>query len=151
LRGEAHDENAAVLGGVASHAGLFGTAVDMAALGQLYLDGGKLGNVRLLRPETAAEAVREQAPLLGERCGLGWMLRSEKGASCGRFLSLRSYGHTGFTGTSLWVDPEVGLVVVLLTNRVYYGRDPTGIKTFRPALHDAVYQSVVSSLHTGLV
>nr|HID12471.1 class C beta-lactamase-related serine hydrolase [Anaerolineae bacterium] len=144
LQGEMHDENAAALGGVAGHAGLFGTAADVAALGQLYLDGGKLEDVRLLRGETASEAVREQARFLGERRGLGWMLRSKEGASCGRFFSPRSYGHTGFTGTSLWVDPEVGLVVVLLTNRVYYGRDPAGIAAFRPALHDAVYQSAIS-------
>lgn len=143
LRGEVHDENAATLGGVAGHAGLFGTAAEVAALGQLYLDGGRLGDVRLLRPETACEAVQEQARFLGERRGLGWMLRPEERASCGHFFSLRSYGHTGFTGTSLWVDPEVGLVVALLTNRVYHGRDPTGIAAFRPALHDAIYRSAV--------
>ncbi len=144
LRGEVHDENAAALGGMAGHAGLFGTAADVAALGQLYLDGGKLGDARLLRGETASEAVREQAHFSGERRGWGWMLRPEEGeASCGRFFSPRSYGHTGFTGTSLWVDPEAGLVVALLTNRVYYGRDPVAIKAFRPALHEAVYRTTV--------
>ena len=144
LQGEVHDENAAALGGVAGHAGLFGTAADVAALGQLYLDGGKLGDAQLLRGETASEAVREQAHFSGERRGWGWMLRPEEGeASCGRFFSPHSYGHTGFTGTSLWVDPEAGLVVALLTNRVYYGRDPAAIKAFRPALHEAVYQMTV--------
>jgi CubicO group peptidase (beta-lactamase class C family) len=74
--------------------------------------------------------------------GLGWMLRSRRGSSSGRWFGPRSYGHTGYTGTSVWVDPERRLVVVLLTNRVYRGRDPAGIAALRPRLHDAVVEAV---------
>ena len=142
LRGEVHDENAAGLGGVAGHAGLFGTAADVAALGCCYLDGGAYAGTRLLSPETVAEMTWEQAVDGDIRRGLGWMLRSPVGASCGEHFSSDSYGHTGFTGTSLWVDPRMQLVVVLLTNRVYYGRDPEGIQHFRPRLHDAVVEAL---------
>jgi len=137
-----HDENAAGLGGVAGHAGLFGTAADVAALGCCYLDGGAYAGTRLLSPETVAEMTWEQAVDGDIRRGLGWMLRSPVGASCGEHFSSDSYGHTGFTGTSLWVDPRMQLVVVLLTNRVYYGRDPEGIQHFRPRLHDAVVEAL---------
>lgn len=140
LRGEVHDENAAGMGGVAGHAGLFGTARDVAALGQCYLDGGTYADTRLLAPETVAQMTREQAVDGNTRRGLGWMLRSPVGASCGAHFSPDAYGHTGFTGTSLWVDPRGQLVVVLLTNRVYHGRDPEGIQRFRPRLHDAVVE-----------
>lgn len=136
-RGEVHDENAACLGGVAGHAGLFAPAEDVAALGQLYLNNGRLSQTRLFSPQLAAAATQEQAVRDGERRGLGWLLPSAD-SPVGRSMGANSYGHTGFTGTSLWVDPERELVVVLLTNRVYYGRDPHGIKNFRIRLHDAV-------------
>jgi len=70
--------------------------------------------------------------------GLGWQLRPQIGASCGNYFNPASFGHTGFTGTSLWVDPERQLIVALLTNRVYYGRNPAGISEFRPRLHNAI-------------
>ena len=136
--GEVHDENSASLGGVAGHAGLFSTAAEVAALGQLYLDGGIYDGTRLLRPETVAEMVCVQAGDAENPRGLGWLQRSASYSSSGRLFGPRSFGHTGFTGTSLWVDPERALVVALLTNRVYYGRDPGPIQDFRPRLHDAV-------------
>ena len=74
--------------------------------------------------------------------GLAWMLRSQYGSSSGQYFGPRSYGHTGFTGTSLWVDPDRALVVALLTNRVYYGRDPAGIARLRPQVHDAVIEAI---------
>ncbi len=140
--GEVHDENAASLGGVAGHAGLFSTAWEVAVLGQTFLNGGAYGDVRLLSAETVAEMTREQARYGGLSRGLGWALRAREGSSSGRLFGPRSYGHTGFTGTSLWVDPDRELVVVLLTNRVYYGRDPAGIMAFRPRLHDAVVEAM---------
>lgn len=144
LRGEAHDENAAGLGGVAGHAGLFATAAHVAQLGQLMLDEGNWEGSRVLSSEAVHEMTREQVRLGHEARGLGWMRRSAEGSSSGQFFSPYSFGHTGYTGTSLWVDPDRQLVVSLMTNRVYYGRDPEAITAFRPAVHDAVVRAVES-------
>jgi CubicO group peptidase (beta-lactamase class C family) len=140
--GEVHDENAASLGGVAGHAGLFSTAWEVAVLGQTYLNRGTYGDAGILSPETVAEMTREQVNFDDNPRGLGWLQRSQGWSSSGRFFSPHSYGHTGFTGTSLWVDPMRELVVALLTNRVYYGRDPEGIAEFRPRFHDAVAHAI---------
>ena len=140
--GEVHDENAASLGGVAGHAGLFATAWDVAVLGQTFLNGGRYGGARILAPQTAAEMTRVQVNFEDNPRGLGWLQRSRGWSSSGRRFGPRSYGHTGFTGTSLWIDPDHELVVALLTNRVYGGRDPAGIVDFRPRLHDAVVEAL---------
>ena len=142
LRGEVHDENAAGLGGVAGHAGLFATAAHVAQLGQMILQEGSWEGVQLLSPATVREMTREQARFGDEVRGLGWMRRSIKETSSGHYFSPESFGHTGYTGTSLWVDPDRQLVVSLMTNRVYYGRDPEAIAAFRPAIHDAVAQAI---------
>jgi CubicO group peptidase (beta-lactamase class C family) len=133
--GEVHDENACGVGGVAGHAGLFASARDVAALGQAWLEN----DARLkIPPELMGDARREHANTEGTRRGLGWMLKAAVDASAGDFFSLSSYGHTGFTGTSLWIDPERRLVVACLTNRVYPGRAHEGIHAFRRALHDTI-------------
>lgn len=134
LIGEVHDENAATLNGVAGHAGLFGTASDAAGLGQIFLSEG----AHLISKEIAAEAVSEQ---IDER-GLGWMMRSLSGSSSGQYFSAGSYGHTGFVGNSLWVDPERKLVCALLTNNVFYGREKDAIIAFRKRFHDTVIESL---------
>ncbi|MBN2471643.1 MAG: beta-lactamase family protein [Anaerolineae bacterium] len=134
-RGEVHDENAAGLGGIAGHAGLFGVAAEVARLGQAWLDA-LAGRVEgWLPPGLAQNAIH---PHVEDR-GLGWMLKSPTGYSTGgtRF-SPRSFGHTGFTGTALWVDPERDISAALLTNRVYHGRDISAIRRFRPACYDAL-------------
>lgn len=131
-QGEVHDENACALGGIAGHAGLFGDAHLVAQLGLFWLDALQGGDELPLM--LAQEAVRN----LGEHRGLGWVIRQPQGSSSGRLFSPGSFGHTGFTGTSLWVDPQRELVVSLMTNRVWLGRDHDGIIAFRPALHDAV-------------
>lgn len=134
--GEVHDENACGVGGVAGHAGLFGTAAEVARFGQAWLSR----DPRLkLDPALMNDAVREQAVTDSERRGLGWMLKSPAGSSAGDRFSANSYGHTGFTGTSLWIDPQRALVVALLTNRVYYGRerDFAPFHALRRAVHDA--------------
>jgi CubicO group peptidase (beta-lactamase class C family) len=141
--GEVHDENAASLGGVAGHAGLFATAWEVAVLAQTYLNGGSYGAAQVLSPPIASEMTRVQVDLDDNPRGLGWMLRSVSGSSSGSRLGPRSYGHTGYTGTSVWIDPDRELVVVLLTNRVYHGRDPGGIAALRPRLHDAVVEAVL--------
>ncbi len=140
--GEVHDENAFALGGESGHAGLFATAQEVAALGQLYLNGGRHDAGRLFSPSLAAEAVREQVKLDNGRYGLGWMLQRESGSPIGQAFGMNSYGHTGFTGTSLWIDPDQEMLVVLLTNRVYYGRKPHQIVAFRARLHDTAMADV---------
>jgi len=134
--GEVHDENSATLHGIAGHAGLFGTAADVATLGHVYLmEGSCFVSTRLAR-----EAV---VPHIENR-GLGWMTNAAD-ASCGRYFSPNSFGHTGFTGTSVWVDPERQLVVALLTNRVFFGRDPEPITAFRQTFHDTVIEALEGS------
>jgi hypothetical protein len=133
--GEVHDENACGVGGVAGHAGLFANARDVAAFGQAWLERDPR---LMISRELMDEAVKQHAETDGERRGLGWMLRSYEGSSAGQYFSRDSFGHTGFTGTSLWIDPERALVVATLTNRVYPGREKPGILEFRQAVHDAL-------------
>ena len=141
--GEVHDENAACLGGFAGHAGLFATAKDVASLGQIYLNEGWLKGKRILSADAVRKATSPQITRDGNRRGLGWLLPDERGASpVGNSLSPTSYGHTGFTGTSLWIDPKRELIIALLTNRVYYGRNIEKIKAFRKEVHDAIINDV---------
>ncbi len=119
LQGEVQDENAYALGGIAGHAGLFSTAADLAVFAQMMLNGGEYNGTRIVSDSTIATFTRRAA---GTRA-LGWDTCDGGGdGSCGRFLSERAYGHTGFTGTSLWIDPDRQMFVVLLTNRVYAAR-----------------------------
>lgn len=117
LRGEVHDENAFALGGVAGHAGLFSTAADLSVFAQMMLNGGEYGGKRIIADSTIA-LFRERAA--GTRA-LGWDTCGGSG-SCGKYLNERAYGHTGFTGTSLWIDQNRDMFVVLLTNRVHDAR-----------------------------
>jgi CubicO group peptidase (beta-lactamase class C family) len=119
LRGEVHDENAFVLGGVAGHAGLFSTASDLAIFAQMMLNGGELNGVRIVSDSTVA-LFTARTPSRGTRA-LGWDTCGQEG-SCGKYLGPRAYGHTGFTGTSMWIDPDRDLFVILLTNRVHAAR-----------------------------
>lgn len=126
LRGEVHDGNAWYgFRGLASNAGLFGTAPDLARYGQMWLNGGEFDGVRILPESLVHDATREQTGLdaPNDRRGLGWLMAPRPGEDApnhsGRGLSQRAYGHTGFTGTSLWMDPERDLLIVLLTNRVH--------------------------------
>src|SRR6187455_2678560 len=110
LRGEVHDENAYALGGVAGHAGLFSTAADLSIFAQMMLNGGVYNGVRVVSDSTVRLFTRRTA---GTRA-LGWDTCDGHG-SCGAVLGGKAYGHTGFTGTSLWVDPDRDMFVVLLT------------------------------------
>ena len=136
LRGEVHDENAWFLGGVAGHAGLFGTARDLSVFGQTYLDGGVHARIELLKRETVAEMTRNQIGHLGGR-GLGWQL--DASSYMGGSASSRTYGHTGFTGTSIVIDPPRELVLVLLTNRLHPTRRGPDLNSVRQAVADAVF------------
>jgi CubicO group peptidase (beta-lactamase class C family) len=144
LRGEVHDENAYALGGVAPHAGLFGTAGDLARFAQMLLNGGVLEHHRVVS-RAALELFTRRAGVPGSSRALGWDTPSEN-SSAGTLFSARSFGHTGFTGTSLWVDPERRLFLVLLTNRVHPSRerDPRGaaIREVRAAAADAVVHAL---------
>jgi CubicO group peptidase (beta-lactamase class C family) len=132
IRGTVHDENAYAMGGVAGHAGLFGTAADVAAIARVFRDGAVIGN------ELAAQVRTERAKGENARRGLGVALRAPTGPMTSDRWSMSSYGHTGFTGTSLWIDPTVDLTLVLLTNRVYFGRkNDDAMYRFRIAVHEA--------------
>jgi len=139
VQGEVHDENAFAIGGVSGHAGLFSTAPDLAAFCQMLLNGGVYAHQRILRRATIAQFTTPQQLSGGART-LGWAVPTEGGSS-GHYFSAHSFGHTGFTGTSIWIDPDRQLFVVLLTNRVHPTRENTKIQQVRPALHDAVMQA----------
>ncbi|HEX7180470.1 MAG TPA: serine hydrolase, partial [Thermoanaerobaculia bacterium] len=141
VHGEVHDENAFALGGVAPHAGLFGTAPDLARFAQMLLNGGVLHGRRIVSRETVERFTR-RAGIPGSDRALGWDTRSAEGSSAGTLFSLRSFGHTGFTGTSIWIDPERRLYVILLTNRVHPTRENVLIREVRPAVADAVVRAL---------
>ena len=141
LRGEVHDENAFALGGVSGNAGLFGTAGDLAAFAQMLLNGGIYAHHRLLARTTIQEFTARQ--VVGDSARtLGWDVPTPPNSAAGHYLSASAYGHTGFTGTSLWIDPERDLFVVLLTNRVNPTRANEQIRQVRPAVHDAILQAL---------
>ena len=137
--GEVHDENACALGGVAGHAGLFATAMDVALFGQVWLAEPERFGVDA---ELAAQAKTEQACSDDVRRGLGFVIKSRHNASAGDLFSDDTFGHTGFTGTTLWVDPQRELVVSCLTNGVYLGRAAHAPHAFRRELHDLLAQSL---------
>jgi serine-type D-Ala-D-Ala carboxypeptidase len=126
VQGRVHDEKAALMHGVAGHAGLFGTAYDVARMTDRYL-----------HPQSPLfkEAVRLQADHGVLRRGLGWALKTSDANSCGARFSMHSFGHTGFTGTCVWADPDRDLQAVLLTNTVYFGREDS--RELRAAFYDA--------------
>ncbi len=140
IQGEVHDENSFAIGGVSGHAGLFSTARDLAAFCQMELNGGVYAHQRIVRRSTIAQFTVPQELSNGTRT-LGWVVPSE-GSFMGHFYGSHSYGHTGFTGTSIYIDPDRQLFVVLLTNRVHPTRENMKIAKVRVALHDAVMQSL---------
>lgn len=141
LKGAVHDDNAFVMGGVAGHAGLFGTAADVYRLlstllsvyhGQqkMMVFNPEVLHVFLDRPENAPRALGFDAPAAVD-------------ASCGRYFSKNTVGHLGYTGTSFWLDLDRSIIIILLTNRVHPSRDNFLIRTFRPILHDAVMEFIM--------
>ena len=140
LRGEVHDENAAALGGIAPHAGLFGTAPDLARFAQMLLNGGVFEHKRIVSRETLERFTKRQGVPDSSRA-LGWDTPSEN-SSAGTLFGPRSFGHTGFTGTSMWMDPDRHLFVILLTNRVHPTRENNAIREVRRAVADAVVRGL---------
>jgi len=139
VRGVVHDENAALLGGVAGHAGLFSTASDLAVFVQMLLNEGVYAGHRYLSSGTIRQFIGSRPE---QRRFLGWDFRSPVGSSSGSLFSARAFGHTGFTGTSVWVDPERRLFVVFLTNRVHPTRANRRIYDVRPTVHDTIIRSL---------
>lgn len=140
--GRVHDENADAMGGVAGHAGLFSTAGDVAIFAQMLLNGGQYNGVRIVSPATVARWTAPQ--VRGSSRALGWDTPSAV-SSAGHFFSPRSFGHTGFTGTSIWIDPTRDLFVILLTNRVNPTRENTRVFALRRAVADAAQRSITDA------
>ena len=139
LRGEVHDENAYALGGVAGHAGLFSTADDLSVFAQMMLDGGVYNGVRIVSDSAVALFTKRAA---GHRA-LGWDT-CDGGAGCGQYMSERAFGHTGFTGTSLWIDPDRQMFVILLTNRVHAARARRPSKVIADVRNDLADAAVLA-------
>jgi beta-N-acetylhexosaminidase len=141
VRGEVHDENAFAIGGVSGHAGLFSTAEDLAVFMQMLMNGGTYGGVRYLKAQTVALFTLRRDT--AQDRGLGWDFVSTSGyTSAGKLFGPLSYGHTGFTGTSVWADPQKKIFLILLTNRVFPTRNNNKIRNVRPAVHDAVMRAI---------
>lgn len=137
IQGEVNDENASVMGGVAGHAGCFASSLDVSVFAQCMLRGG----TPLVKKETLEIFTRRQDLPPGTSRALGWDTPSQPSQS-GKYFSSRSYGHLGYTGTSLWIDPDRQLSVTLLTNRTWPDRGSQSIKQIRPAFHDAVIEAL---------
>lgn len=138
LQGEVHDDNAWSFGGVSSHAGLFGSIDDVAWYG-LFLRSQMLGvSKNPFKLKTAKMFMTRQKPVGEGDFALGFMTRSIAGASSGDYFGMNSIGHTGFTGTSVWFDPDADLLVTILSNRVLLGRDREEFKKLRPQIHNWV-------------
>jgi serine-type D-Ala-D-Ala carboxypeptidase len=138
IQGEVQDENASLLGGVAGHAGLFSTAHDLAIFASTMLQGG----TPILRPETVALFSRRQSAPAGTSRALGWDTPSSPSQS-GKYFGPHSYGHLGYTGTSLWIDPDRQISITLLTNRTWPDCSNQAIKQVRPKFHDAIIEALI--------
>lgn len=136
-RGTVHDENAFIIGGVSGHAGLFSTISDIGNFAQMIVNDGVFKGKRFLSDDAIRISKRNYTPFSTMYRGIGWELNGAYAASCGDYFSTESFGHTGFTGTSIWFDPKVDLVVTFLTNRVHFGRS-NHMLSLRPRLHNII-------------
>lgn len=136
--GEVHDENAFSFGGVSGHAGLFSTIDDLNKFLQMLLNNGLYQGIRVLSSRAVGLMSKDWTPNLDNHRGLGWDLIKNSHSSGGVFFSEAAFGHTGFTGTSIWIDPLLKIGVALLTNRVHPTRENKQIIAFRPLLHNLV-------------
>ena len=150
MQGEVHDETAFILGGTAGHAGLFSTVEDLSRFAFMLINQGLHEGRQFLKPETIELFTTAVAPENHTRA-LGWDTKSPEGySSAGQYFSPRSFGHTGFTGTSMWIDPETKLFVILLSNRVYPTRDNKKHVAVRSELADIVHTSIVGPIEVIL-
>lgn len=146
LIGTVHDQGAAMHGGVAGHAGLFSDAADLAKLGQMLLQEGEYGGIQYYKPETVRLFISKQFE--SSRRGLGWdkPVQSDWNSPTSIYASPKTFGHTGFTGTCIWVDPEFDLVYIFLSNRVHPSMTNNKLLTasIRSRIQDVIYQSIFS-------
>jgi CubicO group peptidase (beta-lactamase class C family) len=138
--GAVHDERAYYLGGVSAHAGIFSSGHDLARFARMYLNGGTLDGVRVFSSATIQQFTTRQ---VADRA-LGWQ-KPDGNNSAGHLMSEQAFGHTGFTGTSIWIDPARDVFVILLSNRVNPTRANPRIGRVRVALADAVMSTVARS------
>jgi CubicO group peptidase (beta-lactamase class C family) len=142
IQGEVQDENCFVLGGVAGHAGVFANVEDLLRFAQCMLAQGRMEDGEpLFQPATVSQFATGQGPPESRSRALGWDVPTE-GSSSGRYFGPRSIGHLGYSGCSLWIDPDQELAVVLLTNRTWPDRSNDAIRQVRPAFHNAVVESL---------
>jgi serine-type D-Ala-D-Ala carboxypeptidase len=142
IQGHVHDENAFALGGYSGHAGLFGTASDVFALADMVMNAYHVDGEAFISRETAQAFLSRQGLVPGSTWALGWDTPSPKGSSSGSYFSSSSIGHTGFTGTSVWIDLERRIEVVFLTNRVHPTRSNQAIKRYRPEIHNLIMREL---------
>ncbi len=146
--GTVHDERAAMLGGVAGHAGLFGSGIDLIKLGQMLLQKGSYGGQQFYFPETIELFAQKQFE--NSTRGLGWAKPGDPNSPSSRFGSTRAFGHTGFTGTCIWIDPEFDLVFVFLSNsRFPYRSGKLNTTNIRSRIQDLIYQSIFNYCQYG--
>lgn len=147
-QGIVHDENAEAMGGVSGHAGLFSTIGDLGNYSSMIENNGAFNNIQFLKESSISlSSTINYSPSDSEPRGLGWMLNNPGHSSCGGYFSANSFGHTGFTGTSMWFDPFKKLHVILLTNHVNLTRDSQAIFSIRSKVHDIIAENT-SRLHT---
>jgi CubicO group peptidase (beta-lactamase class C family) len=142
LQGEVHDDNAWALGGYSGHAGLFSDAEGVYAVASMLREHYYGMRRDFFKPETVREFFKRQDIVSGSDWALGWDTRALEGSSAGKYFSRDSVGHTGFTGTSIWIDLEKDVIAIFLTNRVHPKRDNDKIKQFRPVIHDAIMEEL---------
>jgi CubicO group peptidase (beta-lactamase class C family) len=142
VQGHVHDENAFALGGYSGHAGLFGTATDILTLTSTLVNLYHGKRSALLKEKTVRTFLSRQELVPGSTRALGWDSPSKENSSSGNYFGPKSIGHTGFTGTSVWIDLEKNITAILLTNRVHPRRTNEKIKSFRPKLHNLIMQEL---------
>jgi serine-type D-Ala-D-Ala carboxypeptidase len=144
LHGQVHDENAYALGGYSGHAGLFGCAEDVFILINMLREHYYSRRENFFKPETVQQFFRRQNICKNSTWALGWDTPSPEGSSSGRYFSAKSFGHLGFTGTSVWMDLEKDIMVIFLSNRVHRIRENIKIRLFRPELHNLIMKSIMN-------
>lgn len=146
IHGEVHDENTYFFGGVSTHAGLFSTSEDLAALAQMLLNGGIYRHRRFFSPPTIRYWTSRQNLPPGSDRALGWDTPSDEGSSAGDYFSKGSFGHLGFTGTSVWIDPNRKIAIILLTNRVYPTRERGGMYEVRRNFYNKAMEALLKDM-----